>query len=75
MDDLLRIVNWLLPLFYLALLIDYGATFFMAVRVQARSPWVVAVIAIHAAFMVLRGMQGGYSPLVGPVGSSIGECP
>lgn len=68
MDDLLRIANWLLPLFYLALLIDYGATFFMAVRVQARSPWVVAVIAVHAAFLVLLGMQEGYSPLVGQFG-------
>ena len=68
MDDLLTIANWLLPLFYLALLIDYGATFFMAVRVQARSPWVVAVIAVHAAFLVLRGMHGGYSPLVGQYG-------
>jgi ABC-type uncharacterized transport system permease subunit len=68
MDDLLTIANWLLPLFYLALLIDYGATFFMAVRVHARSPWVVAVIAVHAAFLVLRGVHGGYSPLVGQYG-------
>jgi ABC-type uncharacterized transport system permease subunit len=68
MDDLLRIANWLLPLFYLALLIDYGATFFMAVRVQARSPWVVAVVAVHVAFLVLRGVHDGYSPLVGQYG-------
>jgi ABC-type uncharacterized transport system permease subunit len=70
MDDLLKVANWLLPLFYLALLIDYGATFFMAVRVQARSPWVVAVIAVHAAFLVLRGTHAhdGYSPLVGQYG-------
>jgi ABC-type uncharacterized transport system permease subunit len=68
MDDLLKVANWLLPLFYLALLIDYGATFFMAFRVQARSPWVVAVIAVHAAFLVLRGAHGGYSPLIDQYG-------
>jgi ABC-type uncharacterized transport system permease subunit len=70
MDDLLKLANWLLPLFYLALLIDYGATFFMAIRVHARSPWVVAVVAVHAAFLVLRGVgvHDGYSPLVGQYG-------
>lgn len=68
MDDLLTIANWLLPLFYLALLIDYGATFFMAVRVHARSPWVIAVVAVHATFLVLRGVHGGYSPLVNQYG-------
>lgn len=63
MDDALTIVNWLLPLLYLLLLIDYGATFFLRVKTHDRNPWVIAVIAAHVAFLVLRGLRLGYPPL------------
>jgi ABC-type uncharacterized transport system permease subunit len=36
MASLLTVGNWLLPLLYLALLIDYGATFFLRQRIESR---------------------------------------
>ncbi len=64
MNDLLTIANWLLPLLYLALLIDYGATFFLGVRVHVRTPHTAAVIVVHVAVLVLRGVHLGYPPLM-----------
>lgn len=63
MDGALTIMNWLLPLLYLLLLIDYGATFFLRVKTHDRNPWLIAVIAVHVAFLVLRGLRLGYPPL------------
>ena len=63
MADLLAIGNWLLPLLYLALLADYGATFFLRARTEARSPWLVVLVAVHLVFLVLRGAHLGYPPL------------
>jgi ABC-type uncharacterized transport system permease subunit len=63
MDAIIAILNWLLPLLYLALLVDYGATFFLRVRTHVRNPWLGVVIAIHLGFLVLRGIRLHYPPL------------
>jgi ABC-type uncharacterized transport system permease subunit len=63
MNVLLTIANWLLPLLYLALMIDYGVTFFLRVRTSGGGGGIVAVVAAHAAFFVLRTVQLGYPPL------------
>ena len=66
MVHVLEIGNWLIPLLYLALLIDYGATFFLRTRTDRRSPWLWAVVAVHAAWLVLRAVHLGRPPLAGP---------
>ena len=63
MSSLLIIVNWLLPLLYLSLLVDYGATFFLRTKAQARNPWLIAVVSIHTLFLILRSIQLGRPPL------------
>ena len=63
MTSLLVIVNWLLPLLYLALLVDYGATFFLRTKAQVRHPWLVVVLCVHALFLVLRTLELGHPPL------------
>jgi len=64
MVHLLTFVNWLLPLLYFALLMDYGPAFLLHTKVQSRNPWPGVVIAVHAAFLVLMGIRLGYPPLV-----------
>jgi ABC-type uncharacterized transport system permease subunit len=64
MDTLLILGNLLLPLLYLALLIDYGTTFFLRTRTGRRSPELWAVVALHAAWLVLRAVHLGRPPLV-----------
>lgn len=64
MDTLLSILNWLLPLIYLALAIDYGATFILRNRTHMRNPGVILAIVCHAAFLVLWGVRFGGLPLV-----------
>jgi len=66
MNVLLMIANWLLPLLYLALMVDYGVTFFLRVRTSGGGGGIVAVVAFHAAFFLLRAVHLGYSPLMGP---------
>ena len=63
MADLLAIGAWLLPLLYLALLVDYGATFFLRTRTAARSPWLVGCVAVHAALVAARAVHVGRLPL------------
>jgi ABC-type uncharacterized transport system permease subunit len=53
MDQLLSLANWLLPIFYAALLIEYGASFFLRTRSHGRNYWLLAVAIFHAAFLVL----------------------
>jgi ABC-type uncharacterized transport system permease subunit len=65
MDHLLVIGNWLLPLLYLALLIDYGATFFLKTRTVPRRPHLLVVVVLHGAYLVLRSVHLGRPPLVG----------
>ena len=62
MASVLTVGNWLLPLLYLALLIDYGATFFLRTRTVARNPWLLPVIGVHLAMLVLRGIHLGRPP-------------
>ncbi len=63
MDTLLSIANWLLPLIYLALAIDYGATFILRTRTHDRSPGIVLAAVAHAAFLMLWGIRFGGLPL------------
>lgn len=66
MNTVLTVGNWLLPLLYLALMIDYGVTFFLRVRTSGGGGGIVAVVLCHAAFFVLRGIRQGYPPLMSP---------
>ena len=63
MPCVLEIGSGVLPLLYLALLIDYGATFFLRTRTHTRSPWLLAVIVVHAALLALRAVQVGHPPV------------
>jgi ABC-type uncharacterized transport system permease subunit len=65
MLTLLTFANWLLPLAYLALVIDYGATFILRVRTHVRNPALALVIVFHAAFLTGRAVHGGTLPLSG----------
>ena len=62
MAFVLMVGNWLLPLLYLALLIDYGATFFLRTRTVARNPWLPPVVGVHLAVLVVRGIHLGRPP-------------
>ncbi|MDP6635168.1 MAG: cytochrome c biogenesis protein CcsA [Phycisphaerae bacterium] len=64
MDTLLSILNWLLPLIYLALAIDYGATFILRNRTHVRNAGVFLAIVFHCVFLVLWGVRFGGLPLV-----------
>ena len=63
MDMLLAIVKWLLPLIYLGLAIDYGATFILRVRTHTRNLGVVAAIVLHVAYLILHGVHLGGAPV------------
>ncbi len=63
MDELLIIANWLVPLIYLAMVIDYGATFLLRLRTHVRNRWILIPILFHVAFLVLRGIQLGSLPI------------
>ena len=60
MDQALVVANWLLPLLYLAVLIDYGATFFLRARPEGRHPWLGAVVVLHLATFVVRAVHLGH---------------
>lgn len=64
MDTLLTLLNWLLPLLYVALLLDYGATFFLGIRTHVRTPHAAVAVAAHLGLLILRGVHLGYPPLV-----------
>jgi len=63
MDTLLTIANWLLPLMYLALAIDYGATFILRIRTHVRNPAVALTVVLHALVLVMLGVRFGGLPL------------
>jgi len=63
MPALLAVGNALLPLAYLALLIDYGATFFLRSRARGRTPFLLVVVALNLGYLVLRGLDVGYPPV------------
>lgn len=55
MTELLYILNWLLPMLYLALLVQYAAAFFLRKPVSGPASYLPGAIAIHLAFLVLLG--------------------
>lgn len=63
MVSLLVILNWLLPLVYLALLIDYGITFFLRSKVQVRNAGLIPALCVHALFLTLWALRRGQLPL------------
>ena len=63
MNFLLHVGNWLLPLLYLALLVDYGVVFMLRVRPHSRNAWLWPVLACHAAFLTACGIHLGRPPL------------
>ena len=64
MGVFLSVVNLFLPLLYLALVIDYGITFFLGVRTHVRTWWAGVVIGVHGLFLLLLSIHLGYPPLV-----------
>ena len=63
MVSLLVVLNWFLPLVYLALLIDYGITFFLRSKAQVRNAGLIPALCVHALFLVLWGLRRGQPPL------------
>jgi len=63
MAALLAWASALLPLGYLALAADYGATFLLRRRPEGRSPLVPALVGVHALFLVLWGVALGRPPI------------
>ena len=59
MLDILIVANWLLPLAYLAVLIDYGARFFLRTGDRGRSVLLPATLALHVLFLVALGLHLG----------------
>jgi len=62
-DTILTVMQWLLPLLYLGLVIDYGATFFLRVRTDVREKWIPAIIVVHVAFLAAWTIRHGYAPV------------
>ena len=65
MPALLAVGGALLPLLYLALAIDYGATFFLRTRTHGRTPHLLVVVVLHLGYVVLRGLDLGHAPVTG----------
>ena len=66
MEQIITIGKWLLPLLYLALVIDYGASFILRVRPVGRGTWLLAVAGLHALYLALLGVYGNWGLLAGP---------
>ena len=64
LETFVTVGQWVLPLLYLGLVIDYGMTFFARTRTHVREKWAPAVIVIHAAFLTMRSLLLGYPPLL-----------
>lgn len=63
MDVLLVVISWVLPLAYLALAIDYGATFILRTRIHNRNACLIPTILLHATYLVLWGIRFARPPL------------
>jgi len=64
MTAVVIIANGLLPLLYLALLVDYGAALTLRLRPpRAHGIWLIGVIVVHGAYLVLRMGHGGHGVL------------
>jgi len=62
MADAMAVMNWLVPILYLALVLDYSATFFLQRRTSGWSAWLPAVVVVHAALVGLRAAETGHVP-------------
>jgi len=58
----------LLPLLYLGLLLDYGATFLLQSRIQGRSPWLWGVVGLHGSYLAAQIIYLDHPPLQGGAG-------
>ena len=58
-------VNWVLPLAYLALLIDYGATFILRTRARGPIRWLACVAVAHGVYLALVGAEYGWQVVDG----------
>jgi ABC-type uncharacterized transport system permease subunit len=57
MTAFLNLANWLLPLVYLAFLIDYGVCFFLRANVARRNLWLWPALGFHGLFLALLVMH------------------
>jgi ABC-type uncharacterized transport system permease subunit len=64
MDMTLTILTWLLPLLYLAVLIERGLTFTLRLGADRRSPWLVLIVLLNVADLGLRA-AAGHGPALG----------
>lgn len=55
MVETLKILNWLLPLLYLAMLAHYAAAFFLRTPMRGRAWLGPIVLGLHVAFLALLG--------------------
>lgn len=53
MAEFLNLANWLLPLVYLAFLIDYGIGFFLRSSIARRNLWLWPALGFHGLFLAL----------------------
>ena len=65
MELALSVTNWLLPLLYLALLVQYSMIFYSRTRRSGGNPWAALVMGLHAFFLIGLGLWLGYPPLRG----------
>ena len=57
MVEILNVANWLLPMLYLALLVDYGSAFFLRTKAHGRSLALPAVLLVHVLFLVVLAVN------------------
>ena len=57
MLHILHLLNWLLPVIYLALLLDYGMAFFLKAKPRGRKACLPAALGLHLLFLVLLGLH------------------
>jgi ABC-type uncharacterized transport system permease subunit len=66
MDLTLTILTWLLPLLYLAVLIEHGLAFTLRVRADCRSPWLLLIVLLNVVYLGLWAAAGHGPPLGTP---------
>ena len=66
METLLIVGQWLLPVFYLVLVLDYGVAFITRTPTKARQALLPTVVTFHLTILLLRYLRLGYLPLLNP---------
>jgi ABC-type uncharacterized transport system permease subunit len=66
MDLTITILTWLLPLLYLAVMVEHGLAFTLRVRADSRSLWLVLIVLLNVAYLALRTAAGQGAPLGTP---------